>query len=290
MDYERSVPRWRDVPAQAPFSGTVVTCEVRDTVAIVTLNRPEQRNAITHAVLADLSRVLQSCDAAPEVRVIVITGAGRSFCVGAELAEGEFGGLAEPDAPPFEWIAPYHLRTPVIAAINGAAAGAGLTLAMQCDLRIVAEDAKLALPFVRVGVIAEWMGHWTAVQLLGLGRAAEVLLTGEVFTAAQAERWGLTNRLVPASEVLDCALGIAHQIAATTSPVAVAVSKRLLWETASSTAEEIGAREHVLLDSVLALPDALEGPTAFLQKRPPVWSATVEHDLPPWPGESAAGR
>lgn len=288
MRYENSRPRWSDVPLVAAESGETVTVDVADGVATVTLNRPERRNAITGQVLAELNRALQSCDADDRVRVLVVTGAGSSFCVGAELiddgASAGFGGAPVDGSTEVQgWIAPYHLRKPVIAAVNGAAAGAGLTLAMQCDLRVVGSGAKLALPFVKVGVIAEWMGHWTAVRLLGIGRAAELLLTGGVIDADTALAWGLANRVVAADEVLPTARELAHSIASDAAPLALAVTKRLLWEAATGGPEEIGRREHQLLDALLETPDAVEGPRAFLDKRRPRWAGDLRTELPAWP-------
>jgi enoyl-CoA hydratase/carnithine racemase len=286
--YELSRPRWTGVPEATLVSGDVVTADLVGQVAVVTLNRPERRNTINTRVLDQLGQALRSADADERVRVIVLTGAGSTFCVGAEMVDdGEsasFGGApSEGTAEVTDWIAPYHLRKPVIAAINGSAAGAGLTLALQCDLRVVAREAKLALPFVKVGVIAEWMGHWTAVRLLGLGRAAELLLTGGVVDAETALQWGLANRVTEAAQVLPTALELADRMASEAAPVALAVSKRLLWEASVSPAEEIGRREHALLDALLRLPDAVEGPRAYLAKRPPHWTGDLRTDLPPWP-------
>lgn len=258
---------------------------VEDAVATVVLNRPERGNATNAVMLRELARALRECDAADDVRAIVLTGAGRSFCVGADLgSDGNAGFGVDPrELDDIEWTAPYHLRTPVIAALNGDAVGAGLTLALQCDLRIVATDARLGLPFVRVGVIAEWMGHWTAVHSLGLPRAAQLLLTGELINGETAAAWGLANQAVPRADVAATAAQLASRISTRCAPLAVAASKRLLWTVATLPAEPAGRLEHALLDQLLATDDASEGPTAFLAKRPPHYAGRLSTDLPAWP-------
>jgi enoyl-CoA hydratase/carnithine racemase len=233
-------------------------------------------------MLHDLSDVLRVCDRTGDIRVVVLSGAGSVFCTGSELtADGSFGG-DQVDAPPPVWLSPYQMRKPVIAAMNGHAVGAGLTLAMQCDIRIVADDAKLGFPFAKLGVIGEWMGHWTAVRYLGIARAAELFFTGRLFSGTDAAAWGLANQSVAGDEVLTTALAMAHGIAKN-APVSLAVSKRLLWEAVSADRGKSGSDEHELLDAILQRPDAGEGVRAFLEKRSPSWIGSSITDLPDWP-------
>jgi enoyl-CoA hydratase/carnithine racemase len=251
-------------------------------VATVLLNRPEHRNTINAQLLHDLSDVLRNCDRTADVRVVVLSGAGPVFCTGSELSgDGSFGG-PRVEGPPPAWLSPYQMRKPVIAAINGHAVGAGLTLAMQCDIRIVATDAKLGFPFTKLGVIGEWMGHWTAVRYLGIARAAELFFTGRLFSGMEAESWGLANVAVPAADVMSTALAMAQQIALN-APVSLAVTKRLLWEAVAADRGQSGSDEHRLLDVLLERPDAAEGVRAFLDKRPPSWLGSTATDLPNWP-------
>lgn len=282
MRYERSRPRWQDVPGRLT-SGSYVTATLADGVALLTLNRPERRNALNGQMLRELAAVLRSCDADPAVRVIVLTGAGSTFCVGIDMGDGDFGTDPTDD---IEWTAPCHLRKPVIAAVNGHAVGAGMTLVLQCDLRVVADSARLGLPFVRLGVIAEWLGHWTTVHLVGLARAAELLLTGELIDGVRAADWGLANQCLPAEDVLPYTYDLATRMARHTAPVAVAASKRLLWAAAQESAARSAEQEHRLLDALLTQPDASEGAHAFIEKRPPTWTGHLDRDLPPWPGPS----
>ncbi len=285
MRYEESTLAWAGGSAAGPPGRlTRVRCANDDGVATVTLDRPERRNAIDRTMLDELSTVLRWCDADDGVGAVVLTGAGQTFCAGSEMTEHGFGG-AEPEGPRAEWIAPFQLRKPVLAAVQGAAVGAGLTLAMQCDVRFVAEDAVLALPFVRLGVTAEWMGHWSLVRHVGLGRAQELLLTGRRFTGAEAAAWGLASSALPAGHVLSRAQALARDIVEHAAPVAVAATKRLLWEAVDADPFAHGRKERLVMEALLSRPDAAEGIAAFLRKRRPVWTGRPSTDLPPWPVE-----
>ncbi len=290
MKYEQSSFAWEDLPADlgTPDLGDreTVSMSVTDGVATVLLNRPERRNALDGRMLRDLADVLRSCDRSDAVGAVVLSGTGPVFCVGSELGGGEnpsFGGEPTVDLASLPWISPYQLRKPVLAALHGHAVGAGLTLALQCDVRFVAREAKLGFPFVRRGVVAEWMGHWTAVRLAGIGRAAELLLTGSIFSGSDAERWGLANVALDAAEVLPAAQAMAAEMVELAAPLSLAASKRLLWESLEGTREESGRREREVLDELVGRPDATEGVRSFLEKRPPVWTGRPSVDLPGWP-------
>jgi enoyl-CoA hydratase/carnithine racemase len=285
MRYEEYTFAWNGhVVEKRPAELTLTRLVVEDGVATVTLDRPDRLNAIDRVMLNELSAVLRWCDTADEVGAIVLTGAGKAFSAGSEMTERGFGG-AEPDKPVPGWIAPYQVRKPIVAAMQGAAVGAGLTLAMQCDIRIVAYDAVLALPFVRLGVTAEWLGHWNLVRHVGLGRAQELLLTGRRFTGSEAVAWGLAISALPRDQVLPRAQALAREIVEHAAPVAVAATKRLLWEAVDADPFEHGRTERLVMEALLERPDAREGVTAFLQHRRPAWTGRASTDLPPWPTE-----
>ena len=258
-------------------------------VAVLTLNRPEQLNAFTAEMGTLLSRAYRDCDDDDDVRAIVVTGAGRAFCAGAD-----FSGSASPfDAPaddggfsasPIDPAA-FELRKPVIAAVNGHAVGIGLTIALQADMRIVADDAKYGVVQVRRGVIPDCMSHWTLAHLTNLSVAAEVLLTGRTFTGTEAVAWGIANRALPAAQVLDHALEIARDIAANVAPMSAALSKRLLWDTAINgyTPRQVAELETQLHHRVMGTDDATEGVAAFLDRRPPRFTSRLSAEWTPLP-------
>jgi enoyl-CoA hydratase/carnithine racemase len=251
-----------------------VAVEIADGVAVVTLNRPDKLNAFTGLMGAELGEAYASCDADDEVRAVVVTGAERAFCAGADLAPGgetfaapgnEF--TASPVDPPA-----WEVRKPVLAAINGHAIGIGLTLAMQCDLRLVAEDAKLGFVHVRRGVLPDAHAHWTVPHAVGFARAADLLLTGRTFSGHEAAELGLATRALPADEVLPATLAVARDIAVNTAPLSVALSKRLLWASPTLDRDKIGRLETEYHRMVMGTPDAREGVLAWLERRAPKWT------------------
>jgi enoyl-CoA hydratase/carnithine racemase len=263
---------------------TDVTVDINAGVAVLTLNRPEQLNAYTADMGRLLSRAYLECDGDDDVRAIVVTGAGRAFCAGADFSGGTSPFDAPPDASTFSASpidpAAFELRKPVIAAINGHAIGIGLTIALQADIRIVADDAKYGVVQVRRGVIPDCMSHWTLAQLTTLGVAAEVLLTGRTFSGAEAVALGIANRALPAAQVLDHALAMARDIADHVAPMSAALCKRLLWESAinSYTPRQVASLETQLHPRVMGSADAREGVTAFLDRRLPRFSSRLSAD------------
>lgn len=257
--------------------------EVADGVAVITLDRPDQRNAFSGPMATSLSRAYAACDADDAVRVVVLTGAGRSFCVGADLDAGSatFARREEPEfsADPISPAA-WDVRKPVIAAINGHAVGIGLTLAMQCDIRLVARDAKCAFAHVRRGVLPDAHSHWSVPRQIGFARTAELFLTGRLFTGEEAVTLGIASRALAALDVLPEALAMARDIATNTAPLSVALSKRLLWEGKTLDRDEVGRRETAYHHIVMGRADALEGVMAFLERRAPRWTLRVPRDWP----------
>jgi enoyl-CoA hydratase/carnithine racemase len=269
--------------------GTDVLVDVDAGVAVLTLNRPEQLNAYTADMGTLLSRAYRDCDEDDDVRVIVLTGAGRAFCAGAD-----FSGSTSPfDTPADDTAfsaspidpAAFELRKPVIAALNGHAIGIGLTIALQADVRIVADNAKYGVVQVRRGVIPDCMSHWTLAHLTNLGVAAEVLLTGRTFDGAEAVAFGIANKALPAAQVFDYAVEMARDIATNVAPMSAALSKRLLWDTAINgyTPRQVASLETQLHHRVMGTEDAREGVAAFLDRRSPRFSARLSAHWTPLP-------
>lgn len=261
--------------------------DVANGVATITLNRPDVLNAFSGQMGNEIQDAFRVCDSDDRVRAVVITGAGRAFCAGADFSNGPavFGapsGERPFNANPFHAFAAHRVRKPVIAAINGHAVGLGLTMTLQCDLRIVARDAKLGIVQNRRGVMPDLDSHWTLPRIVGFARAAEILLTGKMFAGTDAERWGLANEALEAPDVLPRAQAIARDIAVNVAPVSVAVSKRLLWMDEPQSRQQINQLETDLHVHLMGKPDSQEGVMAFLQKRAPNWTMNVSTDWPDW--------
>ncbi len=263
-----------------------------DGVATITLNRPKRMNACHVALGAELESAYARCDADDAVRVVVLTGAGKAFCAGADMGRGdetfedvEGARRAADPGPGIRRLAAYQVRKPVIAAINGHAVGVGLTLAMQCDLRLVARDAKLAFPFVRRGIIPELGSHSMLPRVIGFSRAADLLLSGRTFRGEEAARLGLASEALPAEAVVPRAQEWARDVAVNAAPASVAIAKRLLWEGVTETPRETMAKEKPLLEWVGKQVDAVEGVRSFLERRTPEWKLRPSTDLPEWPAE-----
>ena len=257
-------------------------------VALIELNRPDLMNRFTGRMGAELSEAYRRCDEDDAVRVVVLTGVGDAFCVGADMSEGSetFANQREArsdfSASPVSPAA-FEVRKPVIAALNGHAIGIGLTLALQCDLRFFAEEARYGVVQVRRGVMPDAQSHWTLPRLVGMARAADILLTGRKFTGEEAVSLGVANRALPADEVLPAALSLAREMAVEVSPLSVAVSKRLLWESSELSARDVEHHETELHHHLMGRKDAEEGVMAFLERREPQWSSRVSEDWPEWP-------
>jgi enoyl-CoA hydratase/carnithine racemase len=249
-----------------------IRLEQKEGIGYLTLNRPEVRNAFNQEMIDELQEALRVIDKDEEIRVLIITGAGKAFQAGADIAELSL--MAPLDILRWnEGIVRINgslekLRQPVIAAINGAAMGGGLELAISCTLRIMAESAKMALPEVKLGIIPGTGGTQRLPRLIGKGLAAELLLTGDVITAKDAHRVGLVNRVVPDGETVKAAEELARKIMSN-APVAVEMAKDAL---------EIGKDlplEHAVQYSqkncviCFSTKDMKEGMTAFLEKRKP---------------------
>jgi len=260
--------------------------EVRDRVAIIELHRPQHLNAYSGRMGEELGDAYRTCDNDDAIRAVVVTGAGKAFCAGADMSMGE-DTFAKQESETFSaaGVDPpaWEVRKPVIAAMNGHAVGIGLTLALQCDMRIVANEGKYGVLQVRRGVMPDAYSHWTLPRLVGMERAADLLLTGRKVGGAEAVVMGIASRALPADEVLPAALEIARDIAINTAPLSVGITKRLLWESLTLTRAEVGHRETELHHHLMGRSDAIEGVVAWLERRPPQWKLSVKNDWPEWP-------
>ena len=262
---------------------------VDDRVAVITLNRPEKLNAFSTLMGTELADALRRSDADENVRAVVITGAGRAFCAGADFSGGAgVFGTPNPDSFRSDPLVfhPWDVRKPVIAAVNGHAVGLGITLALQCDIRYIAADARWGVVQNRRGVLPDLRSHWTLPRTVGHAKALEILLTGQMYTGTEAAEMGLATAALPADEVLPAAMETAHDIAVNVAPVSVALSKRLLWTTAPGDQGVINEMERRIHLHVMGQPDATEGVMAFLEKRPPEWSLTLADHWPDWMPEA----
>jgi enoyl-CoA hydratase/carnithine racemase len=254
-------------------------------VATLTLHRPERMNAWTGRMAIELSHALGVCNDDDDVRVVVVTGAGRAFCAGADLAGGggTFGDFVErrdSQHEPAPVLFPWQIDKPVIAAINGHAIGVGITYPMMCDIRFVAEDAKIQFAFVRRGILPELASHTIVARVAGLSNAADLLLSGRMIRGREAAALGLASAALPADEVLPLALERARDMARNAAPMSMAISKRLLWEGLTLSVEDMKRREDPLFAWLGGQPDAKEGVVSFLEKRPPEWQLSVARDKP----------
>jgi enoyl-CoA hydratase/carnithine racemase len=267
------------------MSWETVGYEVDEGVATVTLNRPERLNAWNAQMASELSLALDMADGDDEVRAVVLTGAGRAFCAGADLERGDATfdasrNESRRDRPPLRL--PYQLRKPVIAAINGAAVGVGITYPMLADVRFVAADAKISFAFVRRGMMPELASHSILPKIVGLSNAADLLFSGRMISGEDAARIGLATAALPREEVLAAAQERARDVHYA-APVSVAISKRLLWESLLGDITTTTRKENELFAWLGTQPDAAEGITSFLERREPKWTMSPIGDFPDWP-------
>jgi enoyl-CoA hydratase/carnithine racemase len=250
-----------------------IRTEEHGRVATVVLNRPDRMNAWTRRMEAELGHAIAGFEVRDDIGAIIVTGAGRAFCAGADLDEDQTSDAALRELFRPATDRPYwEMRTPLIAAINGAAVGVGMTLPMKLDIRIAAEDAKLGFVFTRRGLTPEFGASWILPRFVGAANAMELLLTGRIFDGREGVRVGLVNEAHPADRVLDRAREIADDIVRNVSPVAAAVTKRLVYRGLESEDLSAHARlEQKLYDWALGGADFPEGMASFVEKRAPEW-------------------
>ena len=274
-----------------------ISCEIDGALLIVTLNRPDKLNAYTGQMGAELTEAFVRADNDDGIRAVIVTGAGRAFCAGADVSGGATsfdtsgshgaGVFAAPKSGGSRFVeAIFNCRKPSIAAINGAAVGVGITMTLPMDVRIAAKGAKIGFIFARRGLVPEAGSAWFLPKLVGLSQALRWSLTGRVFDADEAMRGGLVSEVVAPEALLARAKEIAHEMTEETSPVAVALTRQLLWRFAG----EPGPFDLLAIDKPMSIErgahaDVREGVQAFLDKRKPAFPGKVSTDMPsqyPW--------
>ena len=273
-----------------------ILLDVADGVATITLNRPDQLNAFTPVMMQELIDAFDRTDADDDVRAVIVTGAGRGFCAGADLSAGgqtfdndargrggESNGRVPRDGGGLLTLRIFESLKPVIAAINGPAVGVGVTMTLPMDIRLAAEDAKLGFVFARRGLVPEAASSWFLPRIVGISRAMEWVATGRVFSAAEAFEGGLVRSLHPKDQLLDVARDLGREIAENTAPVSVALSRHMLWRMLGADhpmeAHKIDSRG---IDTRGKTADTREGVMSFLEKRPPNFPMKVSDGMPEW--------
>ena len=253
--------------------------EVKDGVATLTLNRPERMNALGDTLREDFLDAITRTGADPDVRVMIVTGAGKAFCAGGDVKAMNEAKETGRERPLLDKIAPSRDRTllamrdapqPIIAAVNGAAAGAGMNLALGCDLRLASSAARFSQAFVKRGLHPDWGGTYFLPRAVGTATAAELIFTGDVIDAAEALRIGLVSRVLPPEELMPATLELARKIASG-PPIAIRLAKRAIYRNAESDLRSALEFETFAQNACFDTEDAREGIRAFVDKRTPVF-------------------
>ena len=275
--------------------------DLADGILTVTLNRPDRLNAFNGQMKTDLLEVYDLADSDDDVRVVIVTGAGRGFCAGADLSSGTDtfvspdNASASPGSRSREaprdgggcvTLRTFECRKPVIAAINGPAVGVGITQTLPMDIRLASDQARFGFVFARRGLVPEAASSWFLPRIVGISKAMEWVATGRVFGSDEALAQGLVSEVLSAESLLPRAREIASEIVANTSGVALALSRQMLWKMLGAShpmeAHRIDSRA---IDFMGSSPDVAEGVSSFLEKRPPRFEMKVSSDLPeffPW--------
>ncbi len=269
--------------------------ELEDRIFTITLNRPDRLNAFTAQMLGELLDAFDEADRNDEIRVVIVTGAGRGFCAGADLS-GRGGDTFDHgggetvnehrDGGGLLTLRIFESRKPVIAAINGAAVGVGATMTLPMDIRIASDKAKFGFVFARRGIVPEACSSWFLPRAVGISQAMEWVSTGRIFGPEEALAGGLVSRVVPHEELLGTARELASEIAQNTSGISVALSRHMLWRMLGADHPmEAHKLDSQAIFEMGQTPDAKEGVASFLEKRPANFSMKVSSDMPdffPW--------
>jgi len=251
-----------------------ITFDIQDGVGRLTLNRPDRLNAWTYQMSAELTEAIEHCNQSDDVGAMVITGAGRGFCAGADIGDTFKARLdGEQPAPsrrdPSGWVNLLRQSKPIIAAINGASVGVGLTMILPCDVIMASEEARFGMGFIKMGLVPELASSHFLAQRMGFGRASEVCLTGKIYTAREAREMDLVDHLVPHEQLLDEAMALAKTIAANPSPQLRWIKQLLSANACETDLNAVQEREMALLQQAYATPEHKEAVAAFLEKRAP---------------------
>jgi enoyl-CoA hydratase/carnithine racemase len=274
-----------------------IKTELNDGILTLTLNRPDKLNAFTETMMSEMIEVFTRANTDDNVRVIVVTGAGRAFCAGLELsARGDERNFGVAGAEEINWSDPrlrdiggrvslaiFDCLKPVIAAVNGAAVGVGATMQLAMDIRLAGETARFGFVFARRGIVPEACSSWFLPRLVGMSQALEWCLSGRIFDAAEALRGGLVKEVVSQEELLPRAYALAAEIRDNAAPVSAALARQMLWRLSAldhpMEAHRIDSRAvHARGGSA----DAREGVQSFFEKRPAQFPDKVSADMPPW--------
>lgn len=281
-------------PESTAIDYTQIRYDQKEAVVTITLDRPAARNGYTVRMADELAAALDTADQDDEVRAVVLTGSGKDFCVGADLSGGGFDTTDswQLDDPDFREPAGrcsmrmYRMRKPVIAALRGAAVGAGSSIVLSADYRLASTDSRFGFVFVRRGIVPEGASSWFLPRLVGLSTAVDWMLSGRVFDVTEALAAGLVHQVHSPEDVLVAAQALAQELSETTAPVAVALTRQMLYRMASlDSPEAVHRLDSRLTAAALVSADAHEGVTSFLQRRAPVFPGRVSTDLPeglPW--------
>jgi enoyl-CoA hydratase/carnithine racemase len=267
---------------------------LEDDVLVCTLNRPNRLNALDTVMWQELLSLLDEVDRNDDARALVVTGAGRGFCAGADLGgggdtfdhSGRESARVHRDGGGVIALRIYDCTKPVLAAINGPAVGVGITMMLPADVRLASDRAKFGFVFTRRGIVPEACSSWFLPRVVGIGQAMEWVATGRVFDAQEALAGGLVSRVVPHEELLPAVLSLAREIADNTSAVSVALSRLLMWKMLG--ADHPMEAHRVDSQAIYAMgqsPDGYEGVQSFLDKRPAKFGMKVSRDMPdfyPW--------
>lgn len=265
--------------------------EVADGICTITLHRPQARNGYTLRMSDELSEAFHRADADEDVRVIVFTGSGTDFCVGADLSAGSLEVTGDPSADGEHWQEPagrcsrriFESSKPVIAALRGAAVGAGSTVILPCDYRLASTDSRFGFVFSRRGIYPEGASTWFLPRLVGMGKALDWMVSGRVFDAHEALAAGMVHSLHEPDDVLPAAYELARELADKVAPVSVAVIRQMLYRLSPLDSplpvHELDSR---LIAGCTSSPDAVEGIVSFLQRRVPEFTGSVPKDVPQW--------
>jgi enoyl-CoA hydratase/carnithine racemase len=271
-----------------------IRCDIEQRILTITLHRPEKLNAFTPRMREELVAAFDQADADDEVRAVIVTGAGRAFCAGADLSDGSatFDSQARGSGDSLEThrdgggmvaLRIYESKKPVIAAINGPAVGVGITMTLPMDIRLASTNARMGFVFARRGIVPEACSSWFLPRVVGISKAAEWVYTGRVFDAEEALQAGLISRVVAPEGLLEAARALGREIADSTSAVSVALSRQLLWRMLGADhpmeAHKIDSKCIFWMGQSA---DAYEGVMSFLEKRPARFALKPSCDLPPF--------